>query len=107
LNDNKQALSINEQYTVAWITQNSLFTYNQKGQLTKASYKSNSNGDIEQIRTYEYDSNDCLLTEKQFKNGVLLKEISYITDASKKVTSYLIRDPNDKTIRIVKLMYQY
>jgi hypothetical protein len=107
LNDNKKALSVNEQYTVAWITQNSSFEYNAKGQLTKASYKSNSNGNIEQVRTYEYDSNDCLLTEKQFKNGQLLKEISYITDSSKKVNSYIIRDPNSKSLRIVKLMYQY
>jgi hypothetical protein len=107
LNDAKQILSINEQYTVAWITQNSNFEYNVKGQLTKASYKSNSNGDMEQVRTYEYDANDCLLTEKQFKNDLLLKEISYVTDTNKKVNSYIIRDPNNKSIRIVKLMYQY
>ena len=107
LNDVKQPLSINEQYTVAWITQNSAFTYNKKGQLTKATYKSNSSGDMEQIRTYEYDTNDCLLTEKQFKNGILLKEISYVTDADKKVNSYIIRDDTNKSIRIVKLIYQY
>ena len=107
LNDANKPVSINEQYTVAWITQNSNFEYNAKGQLTKASYKSNSNGNMEQIRTYEYDANDCLLTEKQFKNGQLLKEISYVTDAAKKVNSYIIRDPNNKSLRIVKLMYQY
>jgi hypothetical protein len=107
LNDANKPVSINEQYTVAWITQNSNFEYNAKGQLTKASYKSNSNGDMEQVRTYEYDANDCLLTEKQFKNGQLLKEISYVTDAAKKVNSYIIRDPNNKSLRIVKLMYQY
>lgn len=107
LNEAKQPISINEQYTVAWITQNSSFEYNKKGQLIKASYKSNSNGDMEQVRTYEYDTNDCLLTEKQFKNGLLLKEISYVTDAAKKVNSYIIRDPNNKSLRIVKLLYQY
>ena len=48
--------------------------YNAKGQLTSALYKSNSNGDLEQKRIYEYDANDCLLTEKQFKNGLLEKE---------------------------------
>jgi hypothetical protein len=106
-NDAKKPISINEQYTVAWITQNSNFEYNSKGQLIKASYKSNSNGDMEQVRTYEYDANDCLLTEKQFKNGAILKEISYVTDANKKVNSYIIRDPNSKSLRIVKLMYQY
>jgi hypothetical protein len=106
-NDAKKPISINEQYTVAWITQNSNFEYNSKGQLIKASYKSNSNGDMEQVRTYEYDANDCLLTEKQFKNGAILKEISYVTDANKKVNSYIIRDPNSKSLRIVKLLYQY
>ncbi len=106
-NDNKKAISINEQYTVAWITQNSNFEYNDKGQLTKATYKSNSNGELEQIRTYEYDANDCLLNEKQFKNGTLINEISYITDSTKKVTSYIIRDPNNKSMRIVKLLYHY
>lgn len=107
LNDANQPISINEQYTVAWITQNSSFIYNAKGQLTKAVYKSNSSGDFEQLRTYEYDANDCLLTEKQYKNGVLLKEISYVTDANKKVNSYIVRDPNNKSMRIVKLLYQY
>ena len=107
LNDYKKPVTINEQYTVAWITQNSSFEYNTKGQLIKASYKSNSNGEMEQIRTYEYDSNDCLLTEKQFKNGQLQKEISYVTDSSKRVNSYIIRDPSNKNLRIVKLMYQY
>ena len=107
LNEDKKPITINEQYTVAWITQNSTFEYNSKGQLIKASYKSNSNGDIEHVRNYEYDANDCLITEKQLKNGVLLKEISYVTDAAKKVNSYIIRDPNNKSLRIVKLMYQY
>ena len=107
LNDSKKPISINEQYTVAWITQNSNFEYNNKGQLTKATYKSNSNGELEQIRTYEYDANDCLINEKQFKNGALIYEVSYITDSTKKVTSYIIRDPNNKSIRIVKLLYRY
>lgn len=107
LNDSKKPVSINEQYTVTWITQNSTFVYNTKGQLTKATFKSNSNGDMELLRTYEYDSNDQLLTEKQFKNGTLQKEISYITDTYGRVNSYIIRDPSNKTIRITKLLYQY
>lgn len=107
LNDEQQIISINEQYVATWITQQSNFEYNKKGQLIKATYKENSNGDVELVRTYEYDSNDCLLTEKQYKNGLLLKEISYVTDSSKRVNSYLIRDPANKSIRIVKLMYQY
>ncbi len=106
-NDAGQLTSINEQYIVTWIMQNSQFSYNAKGQLTSAVYKSNSNGELELSRTYEYDANDCLLTEKQFRNGVLQKEISYITDTNKKLTSYIIRDTNNKTMRIIKLDYQY
>lgn len=106
-NDAQQLTGINEQYTATWISQTSEFKYNAKGQLISAVYKSNANGEMEQSRSYEYDSNDCLLTEKQFKNGVLLKEISYVTGPDKKLNSYIIRDPNGKSMRIVKLIYQY
>lgn len=106
-NEKQQLTGFNEQYTATWITQTGDFIYNDKGQLISATYKSNSNGELEQSRTYEYDANDCLLTEKQYKNGVLLKEISYVTDQAKKLTSYIIRDPNGKSMRIVKLIYQY
>lgn len=106
-NDAKLITSINEQYIVTWITQKSVFEYNANNLLTKAIYTSNSNGLQQLVRTYEYDKNNCLLTEKHFKNDKLQKEISYITDENKKVTSYLIRDPNEKTIRIVKLYYQF
>lgn len=106
-NKEHKITSINEQYIVAWIIQQSSFVYNEEGRLISAVYKGNTNGDQEESRTYDYDANGCVLTEKQYKNGVLQKEISYVTDASKKLNSYLIRDPNAKTIRIVKLYYQY
>lgn len=107
LNDDQQIISMNEQYIATWITQQSNFEYNKKGQMTKATYKSNSNGEVEQVRTFEYDTNDCLLTEKHYKNGVIQKEISYVTDVNKRVNSYLIREEANKTIRIVKLIYRY
>jgi len=106
-NEFNKLISINEQYTVAWINQTSEFKYNTKNQLIEATYKSNSNGDVVLKRTYEYDANDCLLTEKQYKNNVLLKEISYVTDAQKKLTSYIEREADKKTIRIVKLLYEF
>ncbi len=107
LNDSLLLLSYSEQYTATFIKQEGTYTYNAKGQLTSAIYKTNTNGDIEVKRTYEYDANDCLLTEKQYKAGELLKEISYVTDATKKLTSYIIRDANNKSMRIVKLIYNY
>lgn len=107
VNDKKLTLNYSEQYTATFIKQEGSYTYNTKGQLTSAIYKTNTNGDIEIKRTYEYDANDCLLTEKQYKAGELLKEISYVTDANKKLTSYIIRDANNKSMRIVKLIYKY
>ena len=107
LNDDNQILNITEQYVVTWLTQTYSFEYNAKHQMTKAISTSNSNGLKTLIKTYEYDSNDCLLTEKEYKNNLLFKEISYLTDSSKKTTSYIIRDPNEKTMRIVKLTYAF
>lgn len=106
-NKEQKITLINEQYIVAWIIQQTSFVYNEEGRLISAVYKGNTNGDQEESRTYDYDANGCVLTEKQYKNGVLQKEISYVTDANKKLNSYLIRDPNQKNIRIVKLYYQY
>lgn len=106
-NDYGKITNINEQYTVTWINQTSTFTYNTKNQLISAHYKSNSNGDFEVKRTYDYDTNDCLLTEKHFKNNVLIKEISYVTDAQKKLTSFIEREPDKKSLRIVKLIYEF
>ncbi len=105
LNDDDQIINITEQYIVTWLKQTYSFEYNAKHQLTKAISISNSNGLKTLLKTYEYDSNDCLLTEKEYKNDMLIKEISYLTDSSKKITSYIIRDPNEKTMRIVKLTY--
>jgi len=105
LNNDNQIINITEQYVVTWLTQTYSFEYNSKHQMTKAISTSNSNGLRTLLKTYEYDSNDCLLTEKEYKNDMLIKEISYITDVSKNVTSFIIRDPIEKTIRIIKLKY--
>lgn len=106
-NDFKLPTQFNEQYLATWIKQESSFSYNFKGQLTQAIYKRNTNGDIEEKRTYEYGTNDCLLTEKHYRNNELKLEISYVTDSNKKLTSYIIRDAANKSLRIVKLIYEY
>lgn len=106
-NDSNKVVNITEQYIVTWLSQKTNFEYDKDNQLKKASYTSNSNGQQTTTKTYECDSANCLLTEKHFKNDLLLKEISYVTDKNKKTTSYIIRDPNEKTIRIVKLFYKY
>ena len=104
-NNSKQLVSTNEQYIATWIKQESSFTYNSKGQLTSAFYKSNTGSELTEKRTYEYDANDCLLTERKYKNDVLLQETSYVTDSNKRLNSYIIRDSANKSLRIVKLFY--
>jgi hypothetical protein len=98
-------ISKNESYTVAWIVQNTTYTY-EKDQLTSVTFKGNANGDVVLKTMYEYDNMDCVYTEKQYKNDVELKEISYVTEkTNKRLNSFIIRDPIKKNMRIVKLLY--
>ena len=101
-------ISVSEYYTVAaWIQQEQKFEYKGK-RLAFAEYKGNANKEFVLKTTFEYDANDELLTEKQYKNDVLLKELSYITDrANNLLNSLVIRDHINKSIRIVKLKYDF
>ncbi len=100
--------SIFEHYTAAaWIMQEQKFNY-AGNRLTMAEFKGNANNEVIIKRTYEYDKNNELYTEKQYKNNVLLKELSYVTDEQNKLlNSLVIRDPINKTIRIIKLKYDF
>ena len=98
-----------ENYTVAsWIMQEHKFEYS-NNRLSLATFKGNANNTVDLKVTYEYDKkNNELYTEKHFKNEVLIKEISYITDSTTGLlNSFIIRDPNNKTMRIVKLKYDF
>jgi hypothetical protein len=99
-------VKVNEYYTAAaWIKQEQKFTYN-GNRLVEAHFKGNANNEVSIKVTYEYDENDELLTEKHYKNDVLMKEISYINDAENNLlNSLVIRDHINKTMRIVKLKY--
>lgn len=101
-------LSVNEYYTVAaWIMQEQKFEY-KDNRLVMAQFKGNANNEITLKITYEYDKNNDLLTEKHYKNDVLQKEMSYITDAmTSMLNSMVIRDHINKTMRIIKLKYDY
>lgn len=98
--------SVSEIYTAAsWIRQESTFEYKGKD-LSMAIFEGNANRNVLLKNTYEYDENNELYTEKQFRDSVLLKEISYVTSrADTLLSSIVIRDPINKTIRIVKLRY--
>ncbi len=97
-----------ESYTAAsWIVQEQKFEY-LNNRLSKAEYSGNANTTFTIANTYEFDENKELLTEKQYKNNVMIKEISYVTDSNNKLlNSYVARDPINKSIRIVKLKYDF
>lgn len=99
-------ISSNEYFTAAaWITQEYKFTY-ASDRMTSATYKGNANNDVVLKNTYEYDEKKELYTEKQYKNEVLLKEISYVSDRNTGLlNSFIIRDPSSKSLRIVRLKY--
>jgi len=99
---------IYENYVAAsWIVQEQKFIYNGK-KLVSAEYVGNANTNFKRKIEYEYDSMNELFTEKQYKNDVLLKEISYVTDKNNGLlNSFVERDPINKSLRIVKLKYDF
>lgn len=104
----KRVTSVNEYYTAAaWIKQDQKFEYS-GNRMVSAEFKGNANNSVNLKITYEYDSNNELLTEKHYKNDVLQKELSYITDFENKLLkSLVIRDHINKSMRIIKLRYDF
>jgi hypothetical protein len=98
--------SVSENYTAAsWIMQEQKFEYS-AGRLSAATFEGNANNRVIMRNTYEYDAAGELYTEKQYRNEQLIREISYVTDRSNGLlNSFIIRDPLNKTMRIVKLRY--
>jgi hypothetical protein len=101
-----KAKLVSEHYTAAsWIMQENRFEY-KNNRLVKAEFEGNANHNILLKNTYEYDEMNELYTEKKYKNDILLREISYVTLKSDSLlNSIVIRDPINKTIRIIKLKY--
>ena len=101
-------ISTSESYIATWINQESFFKYNQSGQMIEKSFRSNSGGSINVKASFEYDVSGNLLTEKQFKNDILLNELSYIYDETdRRIKSFLNRDHINKSIRITKIAYKF
>jgi hypothetical protein len=49
-----------------------------------------------------------LYNEKKYRNDILLREISYVRDRNNGLlNSFIIRDPNNQSLRIVKLKYDF
>lgn len=98
--------SVYENYTsAAWIMQQNHYEYSGDKFVT-ARFEGNANNKVILKNSYEYDENNELYSEKQFKNDVLVKEISYVTTKTDSLlNSVVIRDPINKTIRIIRLKY--
>jgi hypothetical protein len=107
LNKSKQPVQYSESFVTTWINQITNFTYNEKGQLTEKKYTSNAAGSIQLRETYEY-KNGQLDFEKHFKNEILQSETGYVYDPDTKlVSSFVTRDPINKSMQIVKLIFSY
>lgn len=108
LDENNRPIEMNENFTVTWISQKLKFWYNDFGQLSQKTFETNTDG-AQAIRdTFEYDNKGNITWEKQYKNGVLLNERSYLFDQyGQLVTSFVIRDHIEKSMRITKLIYEY
>lgn len=100
--------SIDENYVAAaWIMQQQRFEH-KNGKLISATFQGNANGSFNLRNVYQYDENGELYAEFQYKNEILQKEISFITEKTTGLlNSYIIRDPDAKSLRIVKLKYDY
>jgi hypothetical protein len=100
--------NMSENYTAAaWIMQEHKYTYEGR-HLVAAQFDGNANNKILLRNTFEYDENEELYTEKQYRNEILEKEISYVTTkADSLLNSIVIRDPINKTIRIIRLNYDF
>jgi hypothetical protein len=91
--------------TAAWIMQENKYAY-EGNKFVMAQFEGNANNKVLLKNVYEYDDKNELYSEKQFKNDVLVKEISYVTSKSDSLlNSLIIRDPINKTMRIVRLKY--
>ena len=105
--ENGKISTIDENFTATWISQQTVFKYNEKNQLIEKKYSSDTNGSMSTTDIFEYDAKGNILTEYQYKNGVLVNELSYLfNEENQNVKSFLIRDHLSKSIRITKVEYK-
>lgn len=108
LTKDKKPRQYNETFVATWINQVTDFTYNDKGQFIEKKYTSNAGTPVEIKDVFTYDKNNYLDMEKHYKNGTLVSETGYVNDVTSGLpTSYVTRDPVNKTMQIVRLLYTY
>jgi len=107
-NKNKKPKQYNESFIATWINQVTDLSYNEKDQLIEKKYTSNAGGAVEIKDSFEYDKNGFLDMEKHYKNGLMVSETGYVNDVATGLpTSYVTRDPLNKAMQIVRLLYSY
>ncbi len=108
LTADKKPKQFNESFIATWINQVTDFSYNEQKQLIEKKHTSNASSPVEIKDTFEYDKNGYLDMEKHFKNGLMISETGYVNDVQTGLpTSYVTRDPINKTMLIVRLLYTY
>jgi hypothetical protein len=96
------------EFIVSWMRQENIYQYDTKGYLQERTFISNESGDLKEYVVFENDPNGVLLSEKRFKNDVLLNEISYLYDETRTlVRSQVNRDHKNASIGIVKYAYSF
>ncbi len=107
--DNKgNKLSENYEFIVSWMRQENIFKYDNNSYLSERTFISNESGEVKEYSVFENSASGVLLSEKKFKNNVLLNEISYLYDEIfNLVKSQVNRDHRNATIGIVKYGYTF
>lgn len=108
LNDKNKIVDMTENFTVTWVSQKTRFWYDDFGQLIQKTFESNADGTQAIRDTFEYDNRGNITWERQYMNGVLLNERSYIFNENNNlVTSFVIRNHSEKSMRITKIIYEF
>ena len=101
-------LSENYEFLVNWMRQENIYQFDANNRLLEKTYKSNESGEIKEYTVLSYNGSGVLLEEKQFKNGVLLFETSYLyDDANNLLKSKINRDHKNTSIGIIKYSYDF
>ena len=104
----KNIVSERNELIASWFRQEHFYWYNSSNQLIKKTYKSNESGLSEWEWIYEYGKNGNLVSEKKFKNKVLMYESNYLyDDAGLLLKSEAARDYQSHCIIISKFQYAY
>ena len=100
--------SENYEFIVSWMRSEITWQYDTNGKLVKRSYKGNEAGNVSESSIYEYEKNALLITETQFKNNELVKEINYLYDETNTlIKSEVNRNHSNASIDIVKYSYTF